>query len=148
VVFIREFKGLENEAGYERFSPRDIAGIMDKFHPGQERFLKKLVSEYPYNNGLHIAKALDKNRDDFRWVAYDANKPNYNDGEKTPLMWAIKQGNPEYIRELLKRGADPYSKDSCGRTAYDYVEQCEDFYGIDKDFQKEFYQVIEDNYRS
>ena len=41
----------------------------------------------------------------------------------TPLIWAVKQGSTELVREMLKHGADPNVKDATGYSAHDYAEK-------------------------
>ncbi len=43
-------------------------------------------------------------------------------GGLTPLMAAAASENIEYVRELLKRGADPTLKSEAGKTAYEIAE--------------------------
>ena len=53
--------------------------------------------------------------------------------KSTPLMWAVKVGNIQLVKLLIKYGANPLSKDSRGKTLFDkfYIPK-----GINDDVQK------------
>lgn len=44
---------------------------------------------------------------------------------KTPLMYAAKYGRLNFLKRLIKKGADPHKKNSRGRTALDYANKYE-----------------------
>lgn len=43
--------------------------------------------------------------------------------EKTPLMYAVKYNKSDYLKTLLKKGADKNFKNAKGRTASDYAKK-------------------------
>jgi serine/threonine protein kinase len=79
-------------------------------------------SPRPTSAASALSRALaNHDTDRLRELLDRGTPPNVGDGTTSPLHQAVHMGNPQYVRMLLEKGANPNTRDEAGETPLHYA---------------------------
>lgn len=119
----KEMKMMFKTDDISQFSKVVNKENIDKCYSIDEFSYSLLALSIKMNKSQIFQKLIDEKAD-----------PNHICDDKTPLMYAVKYGNLDFVKKLLQSGADKNAKSTKGNTALDYAKKYD---------QKEIAKILE-----